>query len=367
MKQKKLIIFMPSIESGGVEKNLFIISKYLAKKIKHVAIITSDKKKINEINNNIKILTHHKYFSSTNKRFLKYISCLMLLFKEIINNKDILVFSLQANLYAILLCKIFGIKIIARANSSSSIWASNFFKITIFKFILKLADKIVVNSSDLKKEFSKKFKVATTLIFNPLNYNEIKKLSKKKLQSNFFKYKKNEIKIINIGRLTYQKDQITLLKALKVLNKKINFKALIIGNGQDKLILKKYIKKNELSKKIKIINYMKNPFPLLKSADVFVLTSIYEGLPNVILEALVLKKVIFSTDCPTGPREILQNGKVGNLYKIKDYKSLSYKLLDYKKNKKKYQKKLIFSKASLKRFDYNNNLKKYFILIKELI
>ena len=169
MKQKKLIIFMPSIEGGGVEKNLFIISNYLVKKLKSLSIITSDKNKIRKKNNKIQILTHDKYFPLKNIRFPKYIICLILLLKEIIINKEIIVLSFQANLYAILLCKIFGIKIIVRSNSSSSVWASNILKITIFKFILKLADKIIVNSNDLKKEFFKKFNVNSSLIFNPLN------------------------------------------------------------------------------------------------------------------------------------------------------------------------------------------------------
>ena len=179
MKQKKLIIFMPSIERGGVEKNLFIISKYLQKKLKDVAIITADGEKINK-KNKIKVLNKNKYFYSTNKRIIKYIICLLSLLAEIMRNKEIVVLSFQANLYAILLCKVFGIKIIVRANSSSVIWASNPFKILIFKYIFKLSDRIIVNSNDLKKEFFKKFKVSAFLIFNPLNVKEIKNFSKRR-------------------------------------------------------------------------------------------------------------------------------------------------------------------------------------------
>ena len=61
----------------------------------------------------------------------------------------------------------------------------------------------------------------------------------------------------------------------------------------------------------------------MKKADIFVLTSLYEGLPNVLLEAQYFKKYIISTDCPTGPREILLNGKAGDLIKIGDYKNLA--------------------------------------------
>ena len=97
-----------------------------------------------------------------------------------------------------------------------------------------------------------------------------------------------------------------------------------------------------------------------------ILSSLYEGLPNVLLEALSLKKFIISSNCPTGPKEILDNGKNGFLFTVGDYLQLSQMILLYK-NKKKFcismkrnsQKKLI-------RFDYKINLNKYFDLIKSL-
>ena len=90
--------------------------------------------------------------------------------------------------------------------------------------------------------------------------------------------------------------------------------------------LELFIKRNNLNKIVKIINFKKNPFPYLKKSDLFVLTSNFEGLPNVLLEAATLKKFIISTDCPTGPKEIVDNGKNGILVKMNDYKNLSEKI-----------------------------------------
>ena len=100
-------------------------------------------------------------------------------------------------------------------------------------------------------------------------------------------------------------------------------------------------------------------------SDLFILTSKFEGLPNVLLEAAVLKKFIISTNCPTGPREILQNGKGGFLFKIGDYKSLSEKILNYHQNKKKLKSKVNHNYKNLKRFDINKNLQKYYTEIKK--
>ena len=114
------------------------------------------------------------------------------------------------------------------------------------------------------------------------------------------------------------------------------------------------------------MNFAKNPFTLIKQADLFILSSKYEGLPNVLLEALVLKKFIISSDCPTGPREILMNGKGGLLFKTNDYRDLSKKIIYFIKNKKKCGELLNFAIKNLDRFNYEKNLDKYYKLVKSV-
>ena len=98
-----------------------------------------------------------------------------------------------------------------------------------------------------------------------------------------------------------------------------------------------------------------------------VLSSIYEGLPNVLLEAIVLNKFVISSNCPTGPSEILDNGKGGLLFKVKDHKDLAKKIIFYSSNKKKCNKMLKYSKSRLVRFNYDKNLKKYYDLVNSII
>lgn len=105
----------------------------------------------------------------------------------------------------------------------------------------------------------------------------------------------------------------------------------------------------------------------MKQADLFILTSKYEGLPNVLLESLVLKKFIISSNCPTGPREILLNGKGGLLFKVGDCAELTKKIIYYNENKKRCQKLLNFAIKNLTRFDYHANLRKYYKLILSVV
>ena len=85
------------------------------------------------------------------------------------------------------------------------------------------------------------------------------------------------------------------------------------------------------------------------------------------LEALILKKYVISSNCPTGPREILQNGKGGDLFNVNDYKKLSKLLLNYKKNSKSIKKKIKIGYNNLNKYDFNQNLKKYNSLIEKYL
>mgnify|MGYP006088005759 CR=1 FL=1 len=362
--KKQLIIFMPSIEGGGVEKNLFLVSNYLCKKLNNVTLITISKKYKNKFNNSIKFISLTSNFWDKLSRRSKYFLSIFLLIKEIVKSRNIVVFAFQANIYCIIICKLFSIKVIARSNSAPAGWSKNLLKRLVFKFFLNLADRVMVNSIQFKSDLKKEFDVNATCIYNPLNNDEIIKKSKKKSKKIFTN--KKQLKILNIGRLTEQKDQITLLKALNQIKEIIKFEAVIIGRGKLHKKLSEYILQNNLNQFIKIIDFVDNPFPLLKQAELFILSSKYEGLPNVLLEALTLKKFIISSKCPTGPQEILLNGKGGLLFNVGNHNQLANKIIYYKKNKKKCLKKLSHAVKKLHRFDYQINLKKYLNLVNQI-
>ncbi len=287
---------------------------------------------------------------------------LLVLLKITLFDKENLVLSFQANIFVIILCKFLNLKIISRSNSSSLGWSNNFFKQSIFKIFFKKADKIIVNSYEFKKEMDKKYKINCICILNPFNFSEIKKKSNYKINSIF---QKKNIKLISVGRVTDQKDFITILKALNIV-KKSNVELVIIGKGEKEIEIKRYIELNNLNKKVRLLGYKKNPFPYIKQADLFLLSSKFEGLPNVLIEALCLKKFIISTDCPTGPKEILHHGRFGELVKIGDYKKIA-KLIDNFKKTKIVKNKIKDGYKSLKKYNYKTNCEKYYQLIKNYL
>tara|TARA_B100000941_G_scaffold246161_1_gene190877 strand:- start:1335 stop:2438 length:1104 start_codon:yes stop_codon:yes gene_type:complete len=361
-KSKKLVLFMPSMEGGGVEKNLITIANYFIKKYPKISLITYDNKFNHLFDKKIEIINVENKKKKNIKKYYKYFTCLILLIQEYLKNKKILVFSFQANIYSIILSIFFNFKVITRSNSSPVGWEGNQLKKYIFKFFFRYAENIIVNSHQFKKEFKKKFNINTVLIYNPLNKSQILKKSKETLNLKFFDDFES-LKIINIARLTDQKDHLTLLKSFEIIIKKKKCKLLIMGYGNKKDDIKKFIKKNKLSDKIKIISFQKNPYNFLKKADIFVLTSKFEGLPNVLLEAQTLKKFVISSNCPTGPREILNNGKYGDLFHVGDYKKLAEQIIKYNKTSKIYKSKIKLAYNNLERFDYSRNCEKYFNII----
>ena len=261
------------------------------------------------------------------------------------------------------LCKLFGVKLIIRSNTSPTAWSNNYFKNILYKYAFKITDKIIVNSYEFQKLFKKKFNKNPTVIYNPVNAKEIIQLSKKKIKFDFFK--SNITNFINVARFEDQKDHMTLLNAFKILNKKYKYKLLLIGNGQNFEKITNFINYNKMKDNVRVIKNENNPFPYIKKSDVAILSSIYEGLPNFLLEGLTLKKLVISSDCPTGPKEILKNGKGGILFKTQNIKDLSKKILMVIKNKKKLENKIKFSTRELNRFDFEKNLNKYFSIIND--
>jgi glycosyltransferase involved in cell wall biosynthesis len=362
MNQKKIIIFMPTIDGGGVEKNFFLITNYLSTKFKDISVISLSKSYRKNLSPKIKFVTFETKLPSTIGRRTKFIISLFLLFKKILFSRNSTVFCFQGLTYCTILCKLLSTKIIIRSNSSPSGWSKNHIKKILYKKIYSMADKIIVNSEDFKKELKLKFNLNSECIYNPLNKKEIIKNSKKKINIDFFK--KEDFKIISVARFTNQKDHLCLIRSINLLkNKYKNIKVLLIGSGNKKKEIENLVSKLRLNKLFKILNFKKNPYPYIKKSNLFILSSNFEGLPNVLLEAITLNKFIISSDCPTGPSEILDKGKGGFLFKVGNYKELSKKIIYVIKNKKKCNEKLMFAKKRLERFDFSKNLLKYYNIL----
>ena len=170
-------------------------------------------------------------------------------------------------------------------------------------------------------------------VYNPFNFERIVSLSKKNIENKLFK----EEFIIAISRLTmHQKDFKTLIKGFKKAKQLKNFneKLYILGDGPDKKNIQKMILEEKMEEEIILLGNTKNPYPWIKKSKFFVHSSKYEGLPTVLIEALILNKIVISSDCISGPKEILENGEIGYLYKVGDYEKLAELIINNLENPK---------------------------------
>jgi len=161
-----------------------------------------------------------------------------------------------------------------------------------------------------------------TVIANPVITPRVDRLANVEPEHPWLQTKDVPV-IIGAGRLTRQKDFPTLIRAFARLHAKRRCRLIILGEGKDKALLTNLSEQLKVAGDLDFPGFVDNPYAYMKSADLFVLSSIWEGSPNVLTEAMGLGIPVVATDCPSGPREILQNGHYGPIVKMGDDKSMA--------------------------------------------
>ena len=133
--------------------------------------------------------------------------------------------------------------------------------------------------------------------------------------------------LLSIGRLSPQKDFANLLEAFALVVKTRPVKLIILGEGELRKNLEALIGNLKITEHVKMPGFVENPYCYMRNAQVFVLSSQWEGLPTVLIEALFCGIRLVSTDCPHGPKEILLDGEYGVLISPKDSKGLAHGII----------------------------------------
>lgn len=239
--------------------------------------------------------------------------------------------------YVNILAKIFGSnqKSIINIRSTTSRYKNEGFlgKVNLFLInsLFDKADLIISNSKGVDGDLKSIMTITTNtkVIYNPVDLEYIN--SKKDICEDVdFEFKKNEKYIISVGRLIPLKRNIDLIKAFFELQKNDNRLQLIfLGDGILKDDLMNECIKLGIKEKVHFLGNVKNPFYYLNNSDLFVLNSEIEGFPNVLVEAMACGVPVISSDCKSGPREILEDEKYGLLYPVGDIDALKRKMKSY--------------------------------------
>lgn len=163
--------------------------------------------------------------------------------------------------------------------------------------------------------------------------------------------------VMSAGRMTEQKDFATLVKAFAIATQSQPLRLMIIGEGEQKQSLEALSEQLNISDVITFIPFQTNLPAWLDKADIFACSSAWEGLGNVVAEALAVGKPIASTDCKSGPREILEDGKFGELTPVADAEALAQAILKVTANRAEFPTQA--AKDSARRFHLDVSAKQY--------
>jgi glycosyltransferase involved in cell wall biosynthesis len=190
---------------------------------------------------------------------------------------------------------------------------------------MRMADAIVAVSHGAADDFTRMAGIArdrVEVIYNPVLGPTIDRAACEPLDHPWFQPGQPPV-VLGMGRLTAQKDFPNLIRAFALVRKKHNARLMILGEGEERSALEQMVQSSDLHDYVTMPGVVPNPYPFLKRAKLFALSSAWEALPTVLVEALACGCPVVSTDCPSGPSEILQEGRIGQLVPIRNETALA--------------------------------------------
>ncbi len=160
------------------------------------------------------------------------------------------------------------------------------------------------------------------VIYNPVVTPEVEEAAKQAVDHPWFEPGQPPV-VLGIGRLAPKKDFPTLMRAFARVREHSPARLVILGDGPDREDLDRLARELGIEQDVSMPGFVDNPFSYLRAASVFVLSSRWEGLPTVLIEALYCGTPVVATDCPSGPREILSDGRYGVLVPVDDVEAIT--------------------------------------------
>ncbi|MBQ6707343.1 MAG: glycosyltransferase, partial [Clostridia bacterium] len=186
-----------------------------------------------------------------------------------------------------------------------------------YKKMLDSGAELLFNSKEAADFFEEKFGKQDKIfvIENAIDFEKISKKSEEKIDEKFAEFFNSHRVISNVGIFSRHKGHWDLLKSFEIIKEKIPDAGLLLVGHRGLLEddIKDMVKRNKFADDILLVGYQDNPFKFVKNSEVFALSSISEGFPNVLLEAMAVETPCVATACKTGPREIMSDKNLGEI------------------------------------------------------
>jgi glycosyltransferase involved in cell wall biosynthesis len=315
-----IILLINSLAGGGAERFASELSNYLnSSNDRQIVLLFDD---ISYPYNKPPITFNLK------SRFPKYVKEFYILFIGVIKFRRILkLYKPDISMSFLILDSFINIlsnltskrtKIIISVHSAFTMKFKGSLSDKIAKFFVKAlfvkADRIVAVSKGIKNELIEEFVFPADkiqVIYNPVDINKIDNLVSENIPESWFN--ENIPIIFSLGRLTYQKGQWYLIRSFAEVRKKLNCRLVIRGDGKLEKDLHNLTKKLHLEEDVLFLPWVENPYKYYAKSKIFVLSSLWEGLPNALIEAMACGCPVIATDCKHGPREIIGENEYGIL------------------------------------------------------
>lgn len=348
----KIVLVIPTLTSGGSERVISELANIWASQGHSVSLILLwDKNKVYEINSNVKII-ELGFVNSKNLVMSIYLQLkLFLNLRGALKRESpnfVLSFMLKYNILTLLSAKGLGLRVFV-SDRNNPLNKISSLMMALKKITYPYAQGIIAQT-DIAREiiYEETKNNNITVIPNPLKMIRIDESIKR------------EKILLNIGRLTPQKGQKYLLDIFKRSKAMKDWRLVILGNGEDEMLLKQHAHKLGISERVEFKGSVSNVDFWYSRASIFAFTSLYEGFPNALLEAMSSGISCVSYNCNTGPSELIKDGVNGFLVPVKNI-DIFVNRLDQLGNDKLLRERLGGEAAKVKRIYNKESVAKKFL------
>lgn len=328
-----ILIFLPSLSGGGAERVMVHLANGFARQGFPVELVLAraEGPYRAEVDNGVRVV---------DLQVSRVLFALLALIRHFRATRPAVLLSTQshANLVAIWAVRLAGAstRIVIREANTASRSSANAptLRGRMMPFLMRLfypwADAVVAPSQGVLDDLCRNFNLLpgkVRLLYNPSVSAALLAKAEVPLTHPWFASSQPPV-VLGVGRLTRQKDFATLIRAFARAEQTGSMRLLILGEGEERRALEGLVRELGLEDKVSLPGFVENPFNYMKRAALFVLSSAWEGLPNVLIQALACGTPVVATDCPSGPAEVLENGRLGVLVKVGDVDAMSVAILN---------------------------------------
>ena len=324
-------IFLPSLRGGGAERVMLFLARGFAEKGYAVDLVLAKREGpyLSQVAKNVNVV---------DLMAGRVLASLPALVRYLRRAQPIAILSAMehANIVALWAQKLAGVqaRIVVSTHNTLSIGMKNSnvrnrLLLYAARWCYGWANGVVAVSRGVADDLSNTIGLPREMIhviYNPVVVPELFELAREPVDHTWFHEGELPV-VISVGRLTAQKDYSTLLRAVSLIIRTRSIRLVILGEGEERDRLETMVQDMGLEDVVSLSGFANNPYAYVSKANVFVMSSAWEGFGNVLVEAMAVGTPVVSTDCPSGPAEILENGKYGRLVPVGNAEALAEEIL----------------------------------------